>query len=350
MRQSFLERLQIKYPIVQAGMAGGVTTPELVSEVSRIGALGTVGAGYMNPAELQKTIRHVKLLTNRPFAVNVFATDLTVKTNNVRESQLFLNHFRDELNLQHGSDYVQATDYLENNIDVIIEEEVPIISTAFGILPRALIKKVKEKNIYLIGMATNVEEAEKLIAAGYDAIVAQGTEAGGHRGTFDVETYPFGCQIGLLPLVEQCLAALSVPIIAAGGIYSQNQVNALFSMGVSAVQIGTRFLLAEEAGTNTSYRQAILQAKAEDTVITKVFSGRPARAIQNRMTKEAEKNQQVIQPFPIQNALTKEIRTEAKRRENRDYQSLWAGQGVGGLTKEETAASIVCDLIGDNFD
>lgn len=346
MQRSFLNRIQIKYPIIQAGMAGGITTTELVSEVSRFGALGTVGAGYMNPEALKKMLQDIKLLTSQPIAVNVFATDLTVHASDVHETQLFLNHFRDELNLEHGLETNQATDYLEENIHVIIGEEIPIISTAFGILPRQLIKKVKTENIYLIGMATNLEEAEKLVEAGYDAIVAQGTEAGGHRGTFDVETYPMGCQIGLMSLVEQCLTTLSVPVIAAGGIYSRNQVKALLAMGVSAVQIGTRFLLAKEAGTNDSYRQALLQAKAEDTVVTKVFSGRPARAIKNRMTIEAENHPNIIQPFPIQNALTKDIRAEGKRIENKDYQSLWAGQGVGGLIKEETAASIIEDLIG----
>ncbi|HEY4600762.1 MAG TPA: nitronate monooxygenase family protein [Cerasibacillus sp.] len=345
MRRSFLNQLQINYPIIQAGMAGGITTPELVSEVSRVGALGTVGAGYMSPATLKKTIHDTKLLTSRPFAVNVFAINLSVNEKNIRQPQQFLNQFRDELGLEHGSEIVKAPDYLEENIQVIIEEKIPIVSTAFGILPTQLIKRLKAENIFLIGMATNVEEAEKLVEAGYDAIVAQGTEAGGHRGTFDVETYPMGCQIGLLPLVEQCLAEFSVPIIAAGGIYSRNQVKSLLAMGVSAVQIGTRFLLAKEAGTNDSYRQALLQAKAEDTVITNVFSGRPARAIQNRMTKEAEKNTTIIQSFPIQNALTQDIRSKAKQNENKDYQSLWAGQGVGGLTKEETAVSIIEDLI-----
>lgn len=342
-----MDLLKIKYPIIQAGMAGGITTADLVSAVAEQGGLGTIGAGYMDDKTLKHIIKEVKEQTNQPFAVNLFAADLAAQSDEIFATQKHLNQIRQELGMDHGKSQVIVTDHLEAKIDVIIEENIPIVSTAFGVLPTSIIKKLKDKNIRLLGMATNVSEGEQLVQAGYDAIVAQGTEAGGHRGTFDIRKYPEGCNIELLSLVRQFLTKFSVPIIAAGGIYARSQVKALQEMGVSAVQIGTRFLLAKEAGTNKAYRKALIQATSEDTVITKVFSGRPARAIQNEMIQHINQWRTPIQPFPIQNALTKDIRTYAKEQENSNYQSLWAGTGVGNLKKEETVSEIITDLFPD---
>lgn len=339
--KSFLEMVNIDIPIIQAGMAGGIATPELVATVANQRALGTIGAGYMSAASLKEEIDHVKEKTNKPFAVNLFAANLEFNTSDTEEMQSFLNQYRDELDVVRGTEQVQVKDYLQQKIEVALEENIPIVSTAFGVLAPELIKKLKANQVTLIGMATTLDEAEALVEAGYDIIVAQGHEAGGHRGTFDVNKHPHGADIGLLVLVQSFVEHLCVPVIAAGGIHSQAQMDALTGIGAQGVQLGTRFLLAKEAGTNKAYRQALLQASTDDTVITKVFSGRPARAIDNRFIREVEESKLPLPPFPAQNGLTKDIRAAASVSARADFQSLWAGQGVGSLHQEETVQEII---------
>lgn len=340
------KEMKLEKPLIQAGMAGRITTPALVAAVSNTGALGTIGAGYLCAEDLQKQIQQIKKMTDRPFAVNVFATDLTAVSSSVNPMQTRLNKMRDELGLEKKQAVVHVQDDLHEKIDVLLRENIPMISTAFGVLSPKYIAKLKENGTVLIGMATNLAEAKQLVAAGYDSVVAQGYEAGGHRGTFEIDTYPKGCNIGLLTLLQECLQHLSVPVIAAGGITTKEQVCALLGMGAFAVQVGTAFLVAKEAGTNASYRKALLKATAEDTVITKVFSGRPARAIRNRFVEEIESSGVAIQPFPIQNEMTKDIRAAGKKQNMAAIQSLWAGQGVGMLHKEEAAADIIHRLLG----
>ncbi|WP_077329457.1 NAD(P)H-dependent flavin oxidoreductase [Virgibacillus siamensis] len=345
---SFLhDRLSIEKPIIQAGMAGGITTPELVSAIANTGALGTLGAGYMGASQLKEDIHKVKQLTDKPFAVNLFAVNLESYSNEIGNMQRFLNRFRNNLGIDAGADFVKVNDYLQEKIHVILEENIRVVSTAFGVLPASLVERLKENDVLLIGMATNLDEARELEESGYDAVVAQGYEAGGHRGTFDVGKYPNGSNIGLHVLLEEFLDHLEIPVVAAGGIHHKKQVDALLAMGAEAVQIGTRFLIAKEAGTNAAYRRALLKADTNSTKITKVFSGRPARAIRNKFVKEVEGSGLTPLPFPIQNQMTKDIRGAGKEFAIADMQSLWAGQGVGAIQEEETAVEIVESLTGN---
>lgn len=342
-----LWKLDINIPIIQAGMAGGITTPEMVASVANAGALGTIGAGYMNASALKNDIEEVRRLTDKPFAVNLFANNLEAFSDDIQPMQQYLNKYRDELQINRGEGSVKVKDYLQEKVYVILQEKIPIVSTAFGVLPSVLIDKLKNNNVMLVGMATNLDEAQQLEESGYDAVVAQGGEAGGHRGTFDVKKHPNGSDIGLHVLVQELLDNLSVPVVAAGGIHSKNQVEALMAMGVAGVQLGTRFLVAKEAGTNDSYRRALLKAGTNDTRITKVFSGRPARAIENRFITEVEGSGVTILSFPLQNQLTKDIRSAGKDFAVADMQSLWAGQGVGAINNIETVEEIIQALVRD---
>ncbi|MFD2762461.1 NAD(P)H-dependent flavin oxidoreductase [Lentibacillus juripiscarius] len=340
-----LDKLQIEVPIIQAGMAGGITTPELVATVANEGALGTIGAGYMDGTSLKEDIRKVKQLTDQPFAVNLFAVNMDASSADIQPMQRFLDGFRNELGADPGASSVHVYDHLDQKINVILEENIPIVSTAFGMLGDAHMERLQNKGVTLIGMATNPAEARQLEDAGYDVIVAQGVEAGGHRGTFNVENFPYGSTIGLLVLVQEIVAQVRVPVVAAGGIHSKSQMDALLAMGAAGVQLGTRFLVAKEAGTNTAYRQALISADTGDTAITKVFSGRPARAIRNRFVQEVETSEIEPLPYPIQNQMTKDIRAAAKQHSLADMQSLWAGQGVGLIEQEEPAAVIVRSFV-----
>ncbi|ASN03960.1 NAD(P)H-dependent flavin oxidoreductase [Virgibacillus necropolis] len=342
-----LENVNLRIPIIQAGMAGGITTPKLVAEVANAGGLGTIGAGYMSASSLRDEIDQVKQLTDKPFAVNLFATNLEAFSSDVEQMQHFLNKYREELEIDSGNQSVKIYDYLQEKVYVIIEKDIPVVSTAFGVLSSVLIERLKKNDVTLIGMATNLEEANQLVEAGYDIIVAQGFEAGGHRGTFDVVRYPNGCNLGLLSMVQEFLENLDVPIVAAGGISNKSQIDVLMAMGVSGVQLGTKFLVAKEAGTNTAYRRSLLKASAVDTVITSAFSGRPARAIMNRFIGEVEVSGFDLLPFPIQNELTKDIRGASKDFAVSEFQSLWAGQGVGSIVNEETVAEILVSLIDE---
>ncbi|SFA96685.1 nitronate monooxygenase [Lentibacillus halodurans] len=343
-----MNKLGVDIPIIQAGMAGGITTPEMVAAVSESGALGTIGAGYMSDAVLKKDIHEIKQLTDKPFAVNLFAMNLEAFSDCIGPMQQMLDQFRDELGMEHGERSVKVHDYLQEKINVILEENISIVSTAFGVLSSVLIERLKKNDVTLIGMATNLEEAKQLEDAGYDAVIAQGIEAGGHRGTFNVEKFPNGCDTGLHVLAQELLAHVGLPVIAAGGIHNKSQMDALLALGVSAVQLGTRFLMAEEAGTNAAYRRALIKASTQDTVITKAFSGRPARAIRNRFVEEVEASGIAPLPFPVQNQMTKDIRFAGKEYAMPNMQSLWAGQGVGSIEEEESAAAIVRSLMGED--
>lgn len=346
---SFLNnRLSIELPIIQAGMAGGITTPELVAATSNEGALGTIGAGYMGASQLKEDIQQVKQLTDKPFAVNLFAVNLESFSNEIDNMQHFLDGFRSKLEIEHGEDFVKVNDYLQEKIHVVLQEKIRVVSTAFGVLSSVLIDRLKENDVTLIGMATSLDEGQKLADAGYDAVVAQGYEAGGHRGTFDVSKYPDGNNIGLHVLVQELMDHLTIPVIAAGGIHSKQQVDACLEMGADAVQVGTKFLVAKEAGTNAAYRRALMKAETGSTKITKVFSGRPARAIRNQFVREVEGSGIQPLPFPIQNQMTKDIRGAGKEFAIADMQSLWAGQGVGAVEQEEAAAEIISSLTGSS--
>lgn len=340
------DELHIEVPIIQAGMAGGITTPELVAEVANQGGMGTIGAGYMSDIDLKETIQQTKALTDKPFAVNVFTDNLEAFSSKVGDMQQFLDHYRQELDLEAGARSVKVNDYLQEKIYCILNENVPIVSTAFGVLSSMLIERLKENDVTLIGMATNVHEAKQLEEAGYDMVVVQGYEAGGHRGTFQLQTYPDGCHIGLIVLLQNVLENVSIPVVAAGGIHHKEQMDGLLKMGACGVQLGTRFLVAEEAGTNIAYKQALIKANTEDTVITKVISGRPARGITNRFVRELTESGVPLLPFPVQNECTKDIRGAAKEYAIADLQSLWAGQGVSHITQEESVKDIFESLTG----
>ncbi|WP_088007407.1 NAD(P)H-dependent flavin oxidoreductase [Indiicoccus explosivorum] len=337
--------LGIRYPIVQAGMAGGATTPELAAAVSQAGGLGTIGAAYMEPEALREAVRKIRILTHEPFAVNVFAVQPPDDFSRLEEVQRALKPFREELNLPAPPDTYESPDRREALLEVCLEQSVPVISTAFGCLDRQQTRKIKEKGIKLIAMATTVEEGLEAQEAGADAVTAQGAEAGGHRGTFSLDRHPDGALIGLMSLVPQMADTLRVPVIAAGGIADGRGIAASLALGAAGVQIGTLFLTAKEAGIHPLYKKAVFEADGTDTVVTKSFSGRPARGIRNRFINEFEKSGTAPLPFPSQNTVTKELRAAAGKQGEPELMSLWAGQSAGMMTEEAEAAAIVRRLI-----
>ena len=345
LKTKICELFDIRYPIIQAGMAGGPTTVDLVSAVSEAGGLGTLGAAYMPPDALRKAIREIKERTDQPFAVNIFAESSEDDYSRLAEVQQALNPFRAELGIEEVPSVYTSPNWSREQFEICLELHVPIISTAFGCLPVEQAIMAKERGIKLITMVTTVQEAIQAEQAGVDAIVAQGSEAGGHRSTFSLEGHPMGALIGTMSLVPQIVDAVKIPVIAAGGIADGRGMVASLALGAEAVQIGTRFLTAAESGAHPLYKQAIFNSTEESTVITKSFSGRPARGIRNRFIKEFEETEITPLPFPSQNSVTKDIRAAAAKNNTSAFMSLWAGQTTRMLTEEQSAKAIISSIM-----
>jgi nitronate monooxygenase len=346
LKTAICEMFNIRYPIFLAGMAGGPSTVKLVAAVSNAGGLGTLGAAYMEPEAIRKAIREIRRLTKEPFAVNLFAIQLADKLARLDEVQRELNHMRDELELSHASSQLVITpNRFDEQFAVLLEENVPVISTTFGVLPEALTRQAKAAGLRVVTMVTTVGEALLAEQSGSDAIVAQGSEAGGHRGTFDVSDNPMGANIGTFALVPQIVDQVKIPVIAAGGIMDGRGLIAALVLGAQGVQMGTRFLTAIESGAHDSYKQILIKSTEESTVLTKAFSGRPARGVLNKFIKQWDASGLDPLPFPTQNTVTRDIRNAAAKQSNADYMSLWAGQGTRLLTPEQSAEVIIKETI-----
>jgi nitronate monooxygenase len=338
-------KLSIRYPIIGAPMAGGATTPELVAAISNAGGLGSLGAGYMQPEQIKKAIRKIKQLTNKPFAVNLFIPcDYRVTPQEIQLACTALNQSSTELKTTISAcDYHDPPSY-DEQLGVIIEEYVPIFSFTFGIPSTKDISRLKNNDILLIGTATTLTEALLLEENRIDMIVAQGYEAGGHRGTFlGIEE---DALIGLISLVPQLADCINIPIIASGGIMDGKAIAASFSLGGSGVQMGTAFLTCLESGIHPKYKKTLLSQVKDNTVLTRAFSGKLARGIQNLFTKRMAHHLDTITDYPIQNSLTQKIRQKAKSLHSSDFMSMWAGQSAH-LCKEVKAKELLKSLVDE---
>lgn len=335
----------IRYPIFLAGMAG-VPGVRLAAAVSNAGGLGSLGAAYMDPDAIRAAVREIRQLTQAPFGVNLFSTRSIDNNTRIQEVQHQLNKLRDELGIMQASDEdVSTPNLFEEQFAVLLEEEVPVISTAFGLLPDTLIQQAKSAGIRIVAMVTTVNEAVLAEQAGCDAIVAQGSEAGGHRGTFDISNHPMGANIGVIALVPQIVDRVKIPVIAAGGIMDGRGLVAALVLGAQGVQMGTRFLTSIESGAHEAYKAALMTSTEESTVITKVFSGRPARGIVNTFIKQWDASGVEPLPFPTQNTITRDIRNAASKQDNAEFMSLWAGQGTRLLTDRQKAEDIISEIV-----
>ena len=332
--------LGISLPIIQAPMAGGGDTVELVAAVSNAGALGSIGAAYLSPEQIVERGKAVRAKTSRPFGVNLFAPmpRAEVSGEEIKRAIDVLAPFYEELGISAPSEAGTPKWTFDDQLAAGLETDASVFSVTFGLLPESAIGKIKRRKMLVVGTATTVIEAKVLVSAGVDAVVAQGSEAGGHRGTFATD---FGAaMVGTISLVPQIRDAVSVPVIASGGIMDGRGIVAALALGASAVQLGTAFLTCQESGVAEAYKEAILTATEDSTRITRAFSGRPARGIVNRFLSQMELRESEILPFPLQNLLTRPMRNESTRRNNAEYLSLWAGQGVR-LARRESAAELV---------
>jgi len=338
----FLHKLEIEHPIIQAPMAGGPTPPELVAAVSNTGGLGSLGAGYLTPEKLDSEIQKIKQITDKPFNVNLFVPESVEPRNPSKNVMNKLEEFSKELDSEIPELVDSSQSGFDDQLSVIVDNKVPVFSFTFGIPEEKVMKKLREEGIFIIGTATCVEEGILLEQSGCDAIVAQGSEAGGHRGSFvNGDNMPL---IGALALIPQLVDNVNIPVIGSGGIMDGRGIAAALALGASAVQIGTAFLCTEEAGVPIPYKDSIVSSKDTSTVLTKSFSGKYARGIRNRFINEMSDLENEVASYPIQNSLTRSIRNAAKEKGDPEFMSLWAGQGVS-MSRECTAEELLNMLI-----
>jgi len=342
---SFLRRLGIEHPVIAAPMGGGPSTPALVAAVSDAGGMGSVAGAYLAPAQLANEIRQVRALTGRPFAVNLFAGGYHLEVGDPAPMLALMREVHTELGLGEPSVSPVPPDPFAAQLQVVLDERPAAFSFTFGIPTAEALRRLREAGIVVMGTATTVEEGAMLAAAGVDAIIAQGAEAGAHRGTFtgDFER----AMVPTLELTAGIAAATGLPVIASGGVMDGRDVAAALAAGAVAVQMGTAFVPCPESGAAEAYKRAILTATEDRTVVTRAFSGRPARGIENAFIRRVEPVRDAIIPFPAQNTLTRPMRAEAGRRGEPGYLSLWAGTAAHrarALPAAELVRALVAEL------
>ena len=349
-KTNFLRRLGLRGPLIQAPMAGGATTAELVAAVSNAGALGSLGGAYLDPTELETAIRQIKKLTDRPFAVNLFApcAEPVLHENQIRSAIAATKCYRQELSIPDPRVEPPFSQKFEEQFAVILQERPAVFSFTFGVPGQKCLEECRKLGILTFGTATTPEEGLILEQSGVDVVVGQGAEAGAQRGTFSSEQADLF--IGLAALIPALVNCLRVPVIAAGGIMNGQGIAAALAVGAQAAQLGTAFLACDESGISKAYRRALLDpAASKVTRLTRAFSGRWARGLQNRFIVEMASKENAILPFPAQNAFTQDIRKRAAELGRSDYLSLWAGQGVR-LIRAMSAEKLVSTLFQETLD
>ncbi len=341
--RKILDLLGIEHPIIQAPMASA-TNPVIVAAVSNAGGLGSFGAAGTPPAKLRETIRAIRERTERPFNINLFAAHTEDFDRDARPGPRLAKQLA-AYHAEFGLGDVPAPEPMfgpfDEQLEVLVEEQVPVISFHFG-ADAAAVEKAHAAGAKVLCSATTVDEARTLERAGVDAVIAQGGEAGGHRGTFSIDYQR--ALIGTMALVPQVVDAVDVPVIAAGGVMDARGIVACFALGASAVQMGTAFLGCPEMSVLDAWRTSLKNAAAEDTKVTKAVSGRPARAIRNRYIEDVEALQEPFLPYPAQYSVSRALRKSASERNDPGFMSMWAGQGVG-LMRDEPVDDFMRDLV-----
>lgn len=339
------KRLGSQYPLIQAPMAGS-TTPELAAAATNAGGLGSLGAATTTPEQLRADCRAVRERTNGSYNVNFFVhaePELDpVKDQAMRQ---LLKPMYEAVGLDTVPEAsVPFPSFGDAPLEVLLSERPSVVSFHFGLPDDKALNALRDYGAVILCSATNVAEAKILEARGIDAVIAQGFEAGGHRGTF-AKPYETG-QVGTMALVPQIVDAIELPVIAAGGIADGRGIAAALALGAEGVQIGTAFLRCPESATHAVYREALANAADDATRVTTAFSGRPARGIENRFIRQMQGLEDQFPAFPIPNALTGALRAASLKNGTPEYVSLWSGQ-AGAMSREMPAAELMETLISE---
>jgi nitronate monooxygenase len=341
----FLQQIGFSRPIIQAPMAG-ISTPEMVAAVSNAGGLGSLGVGNLNADRARAQIRATRALTDKPFNVNLFC-HRPATLDSIRDAawiEWLAPHFAKFGGQPPAKLQEIYTSFVEDEamLTMLLEERPKVVSFHFGLPPAASIAALKAADTVLLATATNLDEARLIVTAGIDAIVAQGYEAGGHRGQFDL-TAPDEC-LGTIALTRLLVRKIKLPIVASGGIMDGAGIAACLMLGASAAQLGTAFVTCTESAADAGYRAAFQNPASLQTVITTAISGRPARCLRNKFTDLGVSAKGVPLPdYPTAYDVGKALNATAKSAGEAGYGAHWAGQAAA-LARNLPAALLVAQL------
>src|ERR1700722_20138452 len=325
------QKLGIDYPIIR-GPRGGFSSQRLTAAVSNFGALGSFGAHSMEPQAIRDVIAEIRSLTARPFAINLWVSmeDEGARTADeaaFRRAASSLAPYIERV----GGAQPSFTPYkplrFEDQARALLEAKPPVFSFITGIPPKEILDEARKQKIVIVGTATTPDEAVALEQAGVDIVVDSGFEAGGHRGSFLRSAED--SLTGTMSLVPQTVDAISIPVVAAGGIADARGIAAAFALGAEGVQMGTVFLACEESGSSALHREAILSGKANRTSLTRGFTGRLARGIHNQLLEEMNRPGVSVLPYPLQRSLMRNLAVPAQQAGQGELLALWAGQSAG---------------------
>jgi nitronate monooxygenase len=342
---TFQELFDVESPLIQAPMAGSQLSAMAIA-VANEGALGSLPCAMLSADAMLAEIGKIRSGTQRPYNLNFFChTSPPRSEDRLAAWSAALAPYYREFGIAPpaaGTD-MSRKPFSADIADALAQIKPPVVSFHFGLPSTELLARVRSWGSKIVSSATTVAEAKWLEARGVDAIVAQGVEAGGHRGMFlsdDVST-----QVGTFALLPQIVRSVRVPVIAAGGIADRQGVAAAMALGAIGVQVGTAFLLCPEANTSAVYRAALQSEQSRHTQLTNLFSGRPARSIVNRLMRDFGGMSPIVPPFPLATAALLPLREYSERHGSGDFSPLWSGQNPTGC-KPVPAAQIVRELMG----
>jgi nitronate monooxygenase len=341
-----LELLDIQYPIIQAPMAG-TDTPALAATVSNAGGLGSLGVGAANAEGARKMIAAFRALSARSLNVNVFCHQPARL--DARVESAWIERLRPEFARFGATPPAHLTEIYRSFVEdddmlaVLLQEKPKVVSFHFGIPAPERVGALRDAGIILLASATNPNEAQAVADAGIHAVVAQGYEAGGHRGVFNPDT--LDSHLGTIALTRLLVRQLDIPVIAAGGIMDGAGLAAVLHLGAAAAQLGTAFVPSPQSAADDGYRAALASGAAHHTVMTAGISGRPARCLSNRFTAlVADVSAREIPAYPVAYNAGKALNAAAKAKGEPGYGAQWAGQGAP-LARALPAAELIGTLI-----
>jgi nitronate monooxygenase len=353
LRTALCDLLGMEYPVIQSGM-GSVAGPDLVAEVSRAGGLGILAGLNVPPEELRSRIRQVRELTDRPFGVNLWlhrelrppADPATIAEDRLAAVHAVLNRFRTQLGLPARSERPGAVpDIIAAQVEVILDERPAVFSIGLGDPGPDLVLRCRAQGIKVVAMVATVEDARAVVESGVDAVVAQGSEAGGHRSTWVKRPTPDAASVGTLALVPQIVDAVPVPVVAAGGISDGRGLAAALALGAVGILLGTRFVATRESMAPEFWKKSLLEREGDDTTITDAFSGLWLRALRNSYTARYQTSGAPVLPPLLQTRAAQDIVEEARRRGEGEYFPMLAGQGVGLIRDLPGAGEVVQTIV-----
>jgi nitronate monooxygenase len=342
------EKLGLRLPIIQAPMAGGPSSQELVAACSAAGALGCFGFAYTQPEDMEKQAAWLRAKTPQPFLVNLFGSpqpgEISPAAQRPALDAVVRYYAEFGMPLPEPVKPPYAPDFAAQ-LAAVERIRPKAFTSHLSALPPDWLKKLQAAGILIGGSATNIAEAKELESLGVDFIIAQGGEAGGHRGTWLRD--PYDALTGTLALTRLIVREARVPVVAAGGIMDGAGIAAVLALGAQAAQLGTAFIPCPESGASPVHKQALLATRGDDTRITEKFTGKPARGLVNRFMTEMAQAPQL--PFPAQNSITGKLRQASARAGKPDCVAMWAGQGAA-LSRALPAAELIERLEAETVD